>query len=479
MSTATSELVVINTDKKGDKDSDQVKTKIRLMLTEHLEDLNISGTWKFDLFRKTGKGGHADFQYLRAGHSPDCLIFYVRPFSRDSGWNIRLFAPSPELFKSLRQRFEKEPTPPKKEEFEAHSYVDGQLAKATISGHSPHGLNITLDEKFLGFVPLEDFSPSYNRKDLLHYPVGKSIRVCISDASGRVVRCSLRTDGIAATSLSNDLFSGKPERDGSLSLVGFTKTVERQLMALSYVADVAITYHPNGTPYDEVTAYLKEGLLSEYKAKSIDQRAIGALMRALTDDQQGNVDPFVIKKNDLVFVTRHGWNELRGIGKNYDPKWPEEAPVVMTADVEDQVSPGNPQRETKIEEEDQVSPGNPVRGPVEDDGDGFISASNPDYVNKLNEAHNFPTPTPEPILAEPKAEVVDIKFVKEVINNVDNVEIEDVVAYIAACQRLAEIDRQSQALLEEMKRLKVWLEENKKFRVSAMRVFNFLKEESA
>ncbi len=278
--------------------------QIKSILRSYLNERGYEGDWEAELFKKTGENTTEKIELRKISKENQYAVYAVRPFDKSSSWRITVRPPKGFDIEQLNEKAVTQEVETPTEEVEEPTV--NQLRKARIVTHLQHGMEILIDEKYEGFIPLQDVSESYDKKDLNRYPVGSLLRVVIADTS-KPYPCTIRTDGIATTTSKNDLFSGQPDSDGRLSLLSYTKDPNRIHEFVQVFSIIAESHKPKSVPYEEAIKWMTDFFKDKYKAKDIHPKGV---LRLFTTICHSRDTCWIKKTQDGYEVTEEGWIEV-------------------------------------------------------------------------------------------------------------------------------------------------------------------------
>lgn len=396
------------------------------LFSAYLADHQLDGTWTVEPFKRTGDKGQDKVVYKRMDRNDIrggkmSLIFMLRPLDRDSAWLAYVMPPPYMDMGELAKRFAGEQVAQQNVESAIvtskprSNYAPNQVALGKVVAHGPVGLEIMIDDKYPGFVPLADICEGkYDRKEMLRFPVGKKLRFVISAVGPDKMVCSTRVEGIVATDRSDDVFTGKPSDDGSLKLNGFHRAPDRVYDLIKWLAMDAIDRDPNPIPNDAAIDLVIEYMITNYGAKTVERRAAAVTLGAICSA----IEPMLAKTDYGYAITDFGWSEIGGKA-SYRVKGPAFGAVARTL----------PENE---------------------------------YAEK---SHNVLAPQAEEV--QPKAWTSEQA---EEEPEDDTVSLHEISEYLGAAMRLIEIKRQIETLEGEQRSLKVYVESREHVRIAAERL---------
>ena len=454
-----SDLVIECPSKETKRDDARVVFGIARLLSEHYEQKGIGGKWKMRLFRKTGGGGQERLVFRKLiddpGGNQPVLMYQVRPLDRDSSWTVLLYPPPGCNLKDIVSLENAPSLPPEtqvetpvQEEDVSESLCDNQVYVAKVSAHKEHGLLVEIaieDEKVLGFVPLSDLD--YDKQLENKYRVGKNVKVLVADSSKSPVVCSIR-GAIEMTSSDSlkDVFTGAPNKNGSLSLRGYTLSGYQKIYEL--VEDLALSMLDSDPPYlskekavDAAIEYWKK----KYNVPVVERSVTGTILNQLCKGTKAVPVPLLCHQGDGYSLTEFALNELDLSEK---PQSAEASPVILSE--QPKSVPAEPVAESEPD-------------PVTETDEQHLSAKQTDMFldhNPIPETTEQPDATVEPVVeqAQPSTPEISPEMVKEA------------ALYFGKASRFAEISSQLSSLQTEHEDLAAWLEKNKDLRKIAQAV---------
>jgi hypothetical protein len=321
--TATAPLVVKCPG--GEKrDSTRVVSGIVNLFAEYLAERGLGGTWKLELFKKTGGGGQDRISYKRAyqetAAAPECHLYNIRPHDRDSSWAVLVYPPPdtdiPALIATVPIIVSNEDEDAEESTMEESpmAVFDSHVYHAKVVAHRNHGIDIEIDEqgrKVPGVIELADLciGGGYNKKEMNKFPVGRGVKVLVCDASQSPVVCSIRTDTVLSTSSSKDVFTGAL-KDGELPLAGFTYDHRRIYALVEYLGLITLEKGsfclPREVAIDSCIAHLK----AVYGAKSVARQRVCVVLDACCKARGALPEPLLKKTDEGYLLTDFALREL-------------------------------------------------------------------------------------------------------------------------------------------------------------------------
>jgi len=323
----------------------RVMNAVAKLLKAHLERLGLSKQWACRLLERTGAGGNetVKFRHIVKDATGEYPVYMVRPFDRDTAWNVKVFPPPGVTCRNIED-IEKPMATAPAVPAPASKYTACQIHRAKVLGHlysgtdcRAHGLRIVLgNEGVEGYIPLADISPTYNRRELDKYPVGTVIsRVAVADPTRKPMRCTLHVDGLANPDDSRDVFTGRPDKAGVLNLAGFTRDIGRTYELLGELKTLAECCRPKGSgdnpamPRIDVLACASEFFQREYGAK-VSPVGIVSMLTGLCKV----AEPMLRRVADDYQLTEFGWTEL---GARVEQRQPPPADGTDAREVSEQL----------------------------------------------------------------------------------------------------------------------------------------------
>lgn len=405
----------------------RAQTRMKAIIRDHLESLGFDGEWKAELYKKTGEAIDGEIEFKKIvkngenGRSYNYAIYGVRPYDRGTSWRVVVIPP--EDFKINNLENAENPNPNQESHSQKEEEVTltrNQLCMARVVGKdlSAMGINITIEDKYDGFIPLQDISYEFNKKELNKFHKDQLIRVVVVNPLVNPIVCSSRTDGIASTTNKNDVFSGIPDNDGYLSLHCYTKDIKRSFEFLEFFAIIANDYKPNPVPRDEAYKWVEDNLKEKYQAKTIASKSVQQIFTALT---RAKFSPWIKRIDDPpgYLITDNGWLELKS----------ERVPTVQE-DLESIAQASGEIVETH----------------------GFIEKAS-EVIAESQEL--LETVVPEEI--QPKPEMRDLASPDVTLPSIHEPSIDDVLTYIRKSQRLIDITEERRMLETEITELTAWI----------------------
>lgn len=290
------------------------------LFAKHLADLGLDGSWILEPIKRTGGGGQDRVVFKRINRNEirggkKSLLYLLRPTDRDSSWLVHAIPPPYIDIEALSNRLlgtqietgESALVSGKKPV--QSNFAVNQVCIGRVVAHGANGLEVQLDDKYPGFIPLADICEGkYDRKQMLKFPVGKRLRLVISEAENEPIVCSTRVEGIVATDRADDVFTGKPSEDGSLKLNGFHRAPDRVYELIKWIAMDAIDREPDRIPPDTAFELVTSFMQTNYGAKTVERRAAGVLLGAIC----AAIEPMLSKDDSGYAITEFGWSEIGG-----------------------------------------------------------------------------------------------------------------------------------------------------------------------
>lgn len=420
--------------------------RVREMMEDHLTELGLDGSYALRFHKRTGGSLQNRVAFKRALKSDvnagkAVLEYAVRPFDRDSSWIVHVDPPKPEDIKRI-EKIESHSRPePETDEVEEPTVEEvavttlniNQVCKAKIVSHAPHGLNIALPGGNSGFIPLADLcNGKPNRREMFNFPEEKTIKVAIVDPKANPIRCTTRLEGVTSTSHPRDVFSGVPDVDGILDTAGYTYDHKRVYELVEDIAIGAILTHPDvplqeATLHaDEATLLIKNFMIKKFPGTIDVKQHCSLILRFLCSPGDVVQEPLLQKTEaGLIRLTEFGWSELREtLGNN------------------------------KKKEDFNAEVAEPLGGSVEQELGILGEPSAP-----------IPEPSSEPEEAQDEAAPQD--------------DISMIATYLGKAVRLADLESQIEALIEEKRQLANWIDANQELKTSAQQFHRMLGERSS
>ena len=335
----------------------KVMEPIGLYLAKHLETRGFSGSFKAAPYKKSRKA-KSGVEFLREFDRSSAL-YHVRPFDRDSAWNIRLWPEPPMTLQEIINaenavappKDNDEPAPqPAKEPSTPTLLVAQQMVKTKVSRHREgFGFEVAPldDQGHVGLVLLQDITldGEYDKSNLNRFPIGKSIRVMIDDPTATPIKCTLHVEGVAEPASDKDVFSGVPNKNGDLSLKCFGENINRVYDLILEMAAQGLNEKP--WEYSLAATMVAEWFVERYKlqsTKNIAPGSVDSIIRSLYSRK----DPLIRRRKD----DSGDWIELTDFGQkewlssqpkkqpNLEPGLPSEVSQRETPEVAQEVHPG-------------------------------------------------------------------------------------------------------------------------------------------
>lgn len=297
--------------------------KIAHTIRKHLLCLGFcDGRWDLGIIRKTGKtkANEIEFSHRNARK----FYYQIQPIDSDASWRIILHVP---VFVDPSSLIEAERDSIKKgaQQMDNITKSDdiqitvGQIHKAIVSEHLEYGLKIKIGE-YEGIILLADISETYDKNDLFRYPVGKTISIIVSsiDEKKKQIMCSTKIETV--TSSTTNLFTGVPNKDGSLSLQGYARDLHRKYDIVERLAILCIDNPNRNVKHDVAVAHIESFFKEKYNALTLDKRGLSALLTGIC---QGDI-AWLQKTEDGYTLTELGWETIDGQSQPaLKPKPPE------------------------------------------------------------------------------------------------------------------------------------------------------------
>lgn len=243
------------------------------------------GKWAVSFIKVTGACLKAPVVFKRLDKTAGyvSLLYQVMPGDRGSSCLVSVKPPPGYDTSSIvsKEEVEEDPSVDPEAPQEGKARIEkGHVYPATISSHEAHGMHLDIHGT-KAWVPLNDFSPEYDRKSMNTFPIGSKIpKVLVCEADDKSVVCSLRVEAVLETDHARDVFTGAVGEDGTLQTAGWILDHNR-IFDLIYdlaVASVDAEYWMSkDAAVDSAIAHLK----TKYRATSVDRRSVAVLMSKL------------------------------------------------------------------------------------------------------------------------------------------------------------------------------------------------------
>jgi hypothetical protein len=320
------------------KDSPKAIIGIVRLVKEHLLGFGINeGKWSVNLIKKTGGGGQDRivFKSIYEDSKKPSIVFFVRPFDRDSSWLIETYPPPCISVAELKAKFEgkkeepvsevqQEPKEEPKEETQEKSQniITNQIGKAKvikILDGEKLGIEIEVkvgfggrEKKYNSFLSLDDIREGeYDKKELTRWPPGKTFKVLVLevDEEAGTAECSSHTDGYSSSKNLDDRFSGSLNADGTIILTGFCDDSLRILGLVRWMSEKVSdrTLPLNSKTMQEICQSYFDAKYGNGEHIKFFPKQLPNIIRGLT----GGNNPLLegnVKSGYLV--TEAGWNEF-------------------------------------------------------------------------------------------------------------------------------------------------------------------------
>ncbi len=285
--------------------------------------LEFEGEWGLICYQKVGynsKEFEAKHIVPAQSDGVDTIKCVVRPGSRDTAWEVGLIPDSdydvqdvlpvlPQKQSKKKQANKKKS--PKRKKFVPIDMAIGQVFVSKIIRKEDYGLIVQLRDRIEALCPLGDLSSGYDQQELSRFRLGTNLKVQIT---------SINEEGEISVSHSlaknKEKFQGKPGRDGSLSLSGFSDEEDRLIALLDFVAESMQKRHKPDRNYaakDPIAADLEVTLCGLYGAEKCSRVALFKIIGALYN--RGWLDYAKLKDEIVGYVITHeGWAMIGGSG---------------------------------------------------------------------------------------------------------------------------------------------------------------------
>lgn len=305
------------------KDNARVIGGIVDLFAKRYSAFGLNGCWLLELLRKTGGGGQERLVFKRLTNG--VLLYQARPLDRDSSWTVLVHPPENANLKMLLDKEQGLPketlaTPAPIE----ISVCNEQVYRAKVTAHLAHGLSIEIETKTgpcPGFIQLADIG--FDKAAINKYPVNKTMKVLVCDASKVPVVCSTRTDTVLTTTNANDMFTGRPNGDGSLSLKGFTTSSKR---ILNLVEHLGVFSGGEKIPKEMAISITMEYLKAEYGG-STERQQVVTILNALCNKSDVLPAATLSRTDEDYSLTAFALDELPHIKEELPAPAPTPQPV--------------------------------------------------------------------------------------------------------------------------------------------------------
>lgn len=304
------------------RDSTRVVKGMIDLFSQRLTELGRTGKWSVELYKKTGTGVQDRLIFKRVFKDnqitggKSTLMYHARPLDRDSAWLVFVEPPTEDDgFAVVEAEMNpKKAAPPAEapKQDAVPALCENHVHRARISRHANHGIEIEIGEDNQpGFIPLADLcvDGKYDKKAINKYTVGKVIKVVICDASKSPIVCSIRVDSVLSTSHAMDMFTGVPDKEGHLSLKGFTRDYKRVYRLIEWLASNK-EEHGEVMSKEVALKLTEEFMALTYGSKTLDTRGAGAILSHLCEAVESLPEPMLQKSVDGYSLTEFAWIEL-------------------------------------------------------------------------------------------------------------------------------------------------------------------------
>lgn len=330
------------------KDSARVVGGIIDLFARRFSAFGLNGCWSLELLRKTGGGGQERLVFKRQTNG--IFLYQARPLDRDSSWTVVVHPPASANLKTLLDKEQATPSQPEEvTPLIQISVCNEQVYKARVTAHLSHGLSIEIESKTgpcPGFIQLADIG--FDKASINKYPVNKNIKVLVCDASKVPVVCSTRTDTVLTTTNANDMFTGRPTGDGSLSLKGFTASSKR---ILSLVEHLGVFSGGERIPKETAISITMEYLKAEYGGTA-ERQQIVTILNAMCNKSDAMPAATLSRTDEDYSLTSFALDELPHI----KGEQPAPAPVAAVAEPEPEPEPAVAESEVAPQKTERIVP---------------------------------------------------------------------------------------------------------------------------
>lgn len=412
---------------------------------QHLTHLGfVDGRWDLDIIRKkTSKNliktnHHKQLEYKHRDSNK--LYYQIQPtLESDISWRVAMQTPpfvDPNQVVAAEKDFAEKGVLIVETISKEIKISVGQKHKATVTGHLDYGLKIKIGESE-GIIHLADISETYDKNDLLRYPVGKVVPVIISsiDEKKNQIVCSTKID-VDATH-ANDLFTGIPNKDGSLSLLGYTKDINRKSEIIEHLFILCTDHPSNVIKHEAAIAHLDTFFKEKYGAV-IDKRSVTTILTGICSGDFA----WLAKIEDGYALTELGLETIEGS------------------------KPTPPTRQTPEPPQPDLPPPPPSPSPSQPSPSPPVEPVTSQIIQESGTYTQLPEqPEPEsPKKPEPKKLSEDLKKIQAT-------DLDEIARYFGKIARLQAITQNIDALTTEHDEIKKWLDMNKHLHIIAERLF--------
>jgi len=247
------------------------------------------------------------------------LRFFVRPFGRESCWEVSIAPPDgvdiDEIVELFRGDTKIGVGAATAEDSRAELAV-GKIFRGTVTKVLQYGLSLMLEgHDAVGLLPLEEISPDYDVEVLKKFPVRSKLKVMLQSIDGNKLRFSKIMAEAMTSERATDVYAGVPDRDGMLRLKGFSESLSRRVQMLSWIGEVACRFDPEPAPKAEVISHIRAQLMVQTGASEVEAKAIGTIANKFEAVEWITVQRDADGIATSYTMTQFGWSELGGIEK--------------------------------------------------------------------------------------------------------------------------------------------------------------------
>lgn len=444
-------LTVNILENKGQREEATTKTEIADIFRKHLLRLGFrEGRWDIDIIKKTSKVCTHPLEYMH--HAARKFYYQVQSSERSNAcWRIVLHIPvfvdPVSVIAAERGLAENGTSQMNNTTEEAIQITVGQIHKATIREHLEYGLKIQIGE-YEGIILLADISEDYDKNDLFRYPVGKVIPVLISsiDDKKKQIVCSTKIETVASTT---DLFTGVPNKDGSLSLLGFARDLHRKYELVERLAILCMDDPNHNVKHDVAVAHIDSFFKEKFNATTLDKRGLSALLTGISSGDFA----WLKKTDDGYTLTELGWETIEGQSK------PKPAPEIV------EPQPDNtPESEPEPKSPELVtSQTNAIK-----EAGSYTQLKKPEEPEDEKHLEDFKEHMPRK--ADAHNEVIQE-------NRIKKTDLDEVAECLGRMARLHAITHNISALITEQEEIQKWLDNNRHLHIIANRLFQKMMRE--